>query len=123
MPIEASLLKDAPIEADKCPKCGHEPLELSWRGHFQRRRKKWPWSKPRPYCAVICANCKETIAWEDPLDKSPVIDELKKDIAKIKKEDIKRKVQSAAASSAASAYDSSSTSMATMTHERRWKSE
>jgi hypothetical protein len=117
MPIEASLLKDAPIEADKCPKCGHEPLELSWRGHFQRRKKKWPWSKPRPYCAVICANCKEVIAWEDPMD-SPIVVELKTDLIAAK-----RKVNDAAVSSCAMSYDTSSTSMATMTHEQRWRGE
>ena len=66
MPIEASVLKDAPLEAHKCPNCGHEPLELLMRGLVHRRKKKWPWSEPRPYCAVICSECKEVVAWEEP---------------------------------------------------------
>ena len=71
MPIEATLLRDAPVEDKPCPKCGAYPIVPMMRGIVQRRKWTiqcgWPPRKvSRPYCAVICEECKEVIAWEEP---------------------------------------------------------
>lgn len=128
MPIEASLLKDAPIEASQCPKCEVKPFEPFMRGLVHRRKKKWPWSSPRPYCAVICRTCKEIIAWEQPENHDFVgtdlmgkdhwvrkpADIIHPNFLKLKGEiqdvAIKHKVQDAAICSAANSMQSSSAS-------------
>ena len=84
MPIECSYLSDAPYPEVKCPHCGDFPLEPFMRGQVQRRRYKidveWRsftiWrlvfkyplirSKERPYCAIICRNCKNIVGYEAP---------------------------------------------------------
>lgn len=74
MPIEASLLRDAPSPLDCCPKCGDEPLRPFMRGQVQRGliRTLWDAFKNRHdplvpkfrYCAVICWGCKEIVGYE-----------------------------------------------------------
>ena len=64
MPIEYALLKDKPLAMGKCPKCeARDPNFM--RGLVQRpKRFLWIFWK-RPYCAVICHECKEIIGWEE----------------------------------------------------------
>jgi hypothetical protein len=143
MPVEASLLKNQPVEAKQCPLCKHEPLELMMRGLVHRRKWSFSFEWPllmrfqghRPYCAVICANCKEIIAWEEPeafiymgkdAGGDPIwvakdtVNELKKDVIimgdRIKDASIKRKVQDVAASSMNNSLVSSSAGMI----DQRW---
>jgi len=62
MPIEFARLKDKPAPFDRCPNCGHEPFEPFLRGIVH----SW-WRKlfRKPYCAVICWQCKEIVGHED----------------------------------------------------------
>lgn len=66
MPIEYTLLKDQPCPIVICPKCD----ELFWpfmRGDVQRSRRGWWGLGPeRPYCALICDECKEIVSYESP---------------------------------------------------------
>ncbi len=67
MPIECSLLDDAPVPVITCPDCGDSPLRAFMRGQVQRLPFLWyaPWRK-RPYCAVICWHCKGIVGYETP---------------------------------------------------------
>jgi len=65
MPIEFKLLEKEPYAIEVCPNCGQRAPEFM-RGLVQRsKRFLWLLWK-RPYCAVICRNCKEIIGWESP---------------------------------------------------------
>jgi hypothetical protein len=67
MPSEVAqlLLRRSPL--DRCPACGTEPFKPFMRGQVQRSKFTW-WGLggPRPYCSVICSECKEIVAHEDP---------------------------------------------------------
>lgn len=66
MPIECTLLKDAPNPLAICPKC-RQPFRPFLRGLIQRSERKWRLFGPRrPYCALICWACKEIVGYEDP---------------------------------------------------------
>lgn len=78
MPVEVVLLKHRPELLGVCPRCGAQPFQSFLRGHVQRTALQaplawlwwWvtepPWST-FPYCAVICATCKEIVGHEAPL--------------------------------------------------------
>lgn len=141
MPIEASLLKDAPVEEGPCPNCGDEPIEPFMRGQVQRRnwtivwdhhyrdvvllryftlRFNWwiPRVAKRPYCAVICYLCKEIIAWEDPDDyPRPEPDHGPTVIYMSSRNDRQKVHDAAVASSAAMPMDHSSASCCTPSEE------
>jgi hypothetical protein len=80
MPIEATLLKDAPYPEVRCPKCGHFPLEPAMRGVVQRFPWRlaltWPFFRRQPYCAIICSECMEIVGYESPpqldIDTTPL---------------------------------------------------
>ncbi len=68
MPIEAKLLRVKPPVYFNCPNC-QVLFEEMMRGLVQRAKR--PWYKfgrghIRPYCAVICRECKEVVGWEKP---------------------------------------------------------
>jgi hypothetical protein len=67
MPIEVIQLANAHPMAFTCPKCGAFAYPFM-RGQVQRSPFKWwqLWGKPRPYCAVICSECKDIVGWESP---------------------------------------------------------
>lgn len=67
MPIECSLLDGAPVPVLQCPACGIYPVRPFLRGQVQRLSRRWyaPWLR-RPYCAVICRDCKAIVGYEDP---------------------------------------------------------
>jgi hypothetical protein len=64
MPIECSQLEGTRQPLDKCPRCGAYPFRAFMRGQVQR----WPWKfllwGKRPYCAVICWECKNIVGYE-----------------------------------------------------------
>ena len=65
MPVEYTLLKNAPSIATTCQKCGSVSPAFM-RGQVQRS-KRFLWVLwRRPYCAVICGTCKEIVGWEKP---------------------------------------------------------
>jgi len=65
MPIEYELLRREPYAIEKCPKCGKLSPEFML-GQVQRS-KRFLWILwHRPYCAVICHECKKIIGWESP---------------------------------------------------------
>jgi len=64
-PIEPSLLQDAPIPYSRCPHC-HEYFLPFMRGQVQRGRWNWWRFRRRPYCALICSDCKNIVGWEEP---------------------------------------------------------
>ena len=76
MPIECVLLEDRPVPLPACPKCGARPFEPFIRGTVQRRKAKFFFWQPWPYCALICSRCKEIAAYESPpklvFDSEPV---------------------------------------------------
>jgi len=75
LPEEAITLTDQEPPLGHCPYCNQEiragmifePGRPFLRGMVQRSRRPWyaPW-RTRPYCAVICPDCKEIIGWEEP---------------------------------------------------------
>ena len=76
MPIEAVILADAPIPMNKCPKCGDLYMPFM-RGQVQRRPWKFNWRRlkveNRPYCAMICATCKEIVGYEEPINEGGIV--------------------------------------------------
>lgn len=66
MPIEAAALSEWPYPEVDCPKCGKRLIPFN-RGQVQRRKKSLL-GKTQPYCAIICAACKEILGWEDPTE-------------------------------------------------------
>ena len=64
MPIECELLAYQPSPFPACPYCQVEPFRPFMRGEVQGR---WRKLFGRPYCAVICAHCKEIVGYEKPL--------------------------------------------------------
>jgi hypothetical protein len=72
MPIEFTLLKDAPVPLSQCPKCGASPFSPFMRGQVQRSKWSWDWlvsvftRRPFAYCALICRHCKEVVGYESP---------------------------------------------------------
>jgi hypothetical protein len=75
MPIEAAALKDWPHPDVKCPSCGKSLLPFM-RGQVQRQKKSLM-GKKQPYCAIICANCKDLIGYEDPTQALINLEHLK----------------------------------------------
>jgi hypothetical protein len=66
MPLEHDLLKNKPVPLNRCPFCDARPLVPFLRGIVQRRKRRWWFMAPEPYCAVICSNCHEVVCWEAP---------------------------------------------------------
>lgn len=64
MPAEYTLLKDAPVSLEACPKCGAKPFKPFMRGQVQSTWRKF-WR--RPYCCLICESCKEIVGYERPV--------------------------------------------------------
>ncbi len=64
MPIEYTLLRDAPVPLTHCPACGDRPFDPFMRGMVQRSKRKWFIGPKRPYCALICSKCKEIVTHE-----------------------------------------------------------
>lgn len=63
MPVEfLQLLYKLPTHAF-CPKCQAKPFKPFMRGQVQ---SIWRKIFKRPYCAVICQDCKDIIDWEQP---------------------------------------------------------
>jgi hypothetical protein len=62
MPVEYALLENQPVTLKCCPRCGDAPFYPFMRGLVQN----W-WRKlfRRPYCCLICAECKEIVGYED----------------------------------------------------------
>ncbi len=71
MSIEFAQLKDEPNHLELCPICGAK-FEPFMRGMVQRKRKSF-WGlftrEIRPYCALICGECKVIVGYEDPINK------------------------------------------------------
>lgn len=68
MPWECIILDRKPESLIECPNCGTSPFESFMRGHVQRPQRKWIFcGRKRPYCCVICSECKKIVAYEDPL--------------------------------------------------------
>ena len=65
MPVEFLLLKGEPVGIYWCPCCMASPFEPFLRGIIQRRRRTW-YLRKRPYCALICGECKALVGWEMP---------------------------------------------------------
>jgi phage terminase large subunit GpA-like protein len=63
MPIEYIRLEGKPVPFVTCPKCG-EIFYPFLRGMVQRRRFRWLFWGPWPYCALICRDCKEIVGYE-----------------------------------------------------------
>lgn len=63
MPIEYTLLRNAPEPRVQCPKCGAQPFRAFLRGQVQSMWRDW---LGLPYCCVICANCKKVVGYERP---------------------------------------------------------
>lgn len=69
MPIECAILDQLPQPLVVCPNCGARPFEAFLRGQVQRYPWTWrtlwlPIGEPRPYCAVICWQCKKIVTYE-----------------------------------------------------------
>ena len=64
MPVECTLLKDAPVPLKYCPDCGEEPFKPFMRGQVHRGRRWLVFGPKRPYCALICSFCKVIVGWE-----------------------------------------------------------
>jgi hypothetical protein len=54
--------KLSPIEC--CPKCKATPFMPFLRGQVQRHPRRWLVGPRRPYCALICWECKEIVGYE-----------------------------------------------------------
>lgn len=68
MPVECTLLDDAPVWMMNCPKCA-ATFRPFLRGQVQRSPRSlfsWPPFKRRDYCALICWACKDIVGWESP---------------------------------------------------------
>jgi len=67
MPIEVIQLEEMPEPFQFCPDCG-APFESFLRGQVQRLKRPWYWpfGPVRPYCAIICRDCKEIVGYEKP---------------------------------------------------------
>jgi hypothetical protein len=70
VPWECAFLDRLPPPLDSCPRCGATPFEPFRRGQVQRSPWRW-WGlwlfgRMRPWCAVICAKCKDIVGYEDP---------------------------------------------------------
>jgi len=66
MPIEYTVLQEAPCPLAFCPACGDMPFDPMMRGMVQRSRFKWIIGPTQPYCALICSKCKRLVCWEHP---------------------------------------------------------
>lgn len=69
MPKECAVLDKMPSPLACCLKCFAFPFVPFMRGQVQRSRRSifsWPPFKVRPYCAIICSECKEIVSWEAP---------------------------------------------------------
>jgi hypothetical protein len=74
MPIEATLLRDAPSPLPRCPECGAVPFVPFMRGQVQRAWHDAPLDaflalcrkEQFAYCAVICSSCHEIVGHEAP---------------------------------------------------------
>ncbi len=71
MPHECELLYSEPYHLNTCPLCcaSFKPF---LRGQIQRRKYSFLGlltGKIRPYCALICSNCKEIVGHEDPINR------------------------------------------------------
>lgn len=69
MPIECTLLEGTRCALSECPNCGATPFDPFLRGLVQRSPWTWrtpwlPFGKPRPYCTLICWECKEIVGYE-----------------------------------------------------------
>jgi hypothetical protein len=67
MPIEFLQLAGQPQPLKVCPLCEAHPFRAFLWGQVQRSPFKWwqLWGSHRPYCAVICEECKEIVGYED----------------------------------------------------------
>lgn len=63
MPTECDQLKNQPYAKEKCPLCGI-PFPEFMRGQVQRSKRLLGVLWKRPYCAIICHECKNIIGWE-----------------------------------------------------------
>ena len=51
----------------QCPRCQRKPFEYFLRGQVVRpKRFLWFLGPIRPYCAIICRNCKNVVGYEMP---------------------------------------------------------
>jgi hypothetical protein len=68
MPLECVILERSPVPISKCPRCGAAPFRPFLRGTVQRLWRPWWkfWGSIRPYCAVICSDCKDIVGYENP---------------------------------------------------------
>jgi len=64
MPIEAAILYGQPSPLKECPKCHAAPFRPFLRGQVQRSKFKWLFWGRRPYCALICRDCKDIVGYE-----------------------------------------------------------
>jgi len=65
MPSEALILDHAPYPVETCLKC-NKPFRPFLRGMVQRSKRFLGIGPLRPYCAIICQECKQIIGYEDP---------------------------------------------------------
>ena len=78
MPVEYALLKDRPEALARCPASNAKPFYALMRGMVHSTWRKYvpafepknsfPGFRlvPRPYCSVICSQCKEIVGYEKP---------------------------------------------------------
>jgi hypothetical protein len=64
-PIEYKLLEGVPIPLQTCPKCGQDFYPFL-RGQVQRSKRFLWLGRRRPYCTLICYECKKIVGWESP---------------------------------------------------------
>jgi hypothetical protein len=65
MPTEVAILALYPYPVMICPQC-QKPFLSFLRGQIQRSKRFMGFLWRRPYCAVICAECKRIVGWEQP---------------------------------------------------------
>jgi len=63
VPSEYTLLIDKPEALEKCPRCLTRPFRSFLRGQVHSYWRKF-WR--RPYCCLICSECKEIVGYEKP---------------------------------------------------------
>jgi len=68
MPIESTLLRFEPVPVKTCPACKAK-FEPFMRGTVQRSRFAWWIGPTRPYCALICSECKNIVGYEQPSER------------------------------------------------------
>jgi hypothetical protein len=86
VPAEVRALHGAPVPIERCPRCEAEPFDPWLRGQVQRERYPW-WARllprrwraryARPYCSLICAECKQLVGHESPSQADMVYELLK----------------------------------------------